>query len=208
MTRPLPHYQMTPPDSVNAPYLEKSNMFMAWQAAAMRLETFCARVEEWNTKFDWFFKENGKPVESKPIGIQPKDLTISYSQATNALRIDDEKHNVRVTCHYNVWDNQRNEYVDLAYFRPLDEKRPMGDGYLFKKGVGNGSFIIQFDTTGDDYSERRKHGEISFEQDCIAGALCRELIAMHRDGILIGIGRVPAYEEELIERSNNKDVEK
>lgn len=195
----IPHYQMTPPENSDAPYLEQSNMFMAWQAAALRLDTFCKRVEKWNTEI-----ANRK----EPVGVKPEHLDISYSQATNALRINDRTHNVCVTCHYNVWDNQREEYVDLAYFRPLDEKRMMGDGYLFKKGVGNGSCTVNIDTSGDDYSERWKNGEITYEQDIIAGAFCRELIAMHRDGIDVGIGKVPAYEAEIIDRSKDDGMEK
>jgi hypothetical protein len=184
-----PNYSIQPPAGANAPKTPQNDMYKAWNFTNKKLPELCRTIEEKYYKVHPFAKH----TTDEPIGVRPEDFDVSYSKAANAIRIVSQKHDICVTCRYNVWDKQRNEFVDLAYFRLLSEQRQMGDGYLFTKGVYNGNYGVGFDTN-DDYSERLKKGEISGNQDVIAGGLCETLITFHHDPNS-GIGIVKEYQD-------------
>ena len=149
------------------PDVKPSDMYKAFQYVQNHLDSWMKRVDDdWNLRSSLFGKDEHLPMHRDQIDL-------FYSQKTQALRIIDHEHDMVVTARYNVWSEEKEDFVDRVYFRKESEQKKVGDGVLVHEADIDGRMMVGFN------AEPIYQEHMNKEQAIIFANLSTELRCMH-----------------------------
>lgn len=137
------------------PERPESDMYKAFRCLLSRMDEVQARIERLNVE---------------DVKLNPE---VSYSQAGQALRITDKEHNFVITTKYNVWDEERKDFVDKAYLRTCDASQGVGAGWLANIGIN--------DYTTSESTGYIKSLGLSYDENTIINSYIMTLGDIHTD---------------------------
>ena len=148
------------------PYIEPSDMYKAFQYVQRHLDEWIVKVDDnWNMRSSLSGGDEHLPMHRDQIDL-------FYSQEAQSLRLIDHEHDMVITAKYNVWSEEKEDFVDRVYFRKESEQRKVGDGILMHEGEIDGRMAIK-----DAESLYREH--FTKEQAIIFANLSTEFRFMH-----------------------------
>lgn len=122
------------------PYIEPSDMYKAFQYVQSHFNEWMEKVDDdWNMRSQLFGKD-------EHLRLNRDQIDLFYSQETQGLRIIDHEHDMVITARYNVWSEDKEDFVDRVYFRKESEQRKVGDGILVHEADIDGRMMVGFNT--------------------------------------------------------------
>ena len=149
------------------PDIKPSDMFKAFNYVKDHLDEWMEEVDDdWNMRSSFSGGDEHLPMHRDKIDL-------FYSQKGEGLKVIDHEHDMVITARYNVWSEEKEDFVDRVYFRKESEQKKVGDGVLVHEADIDGRIMI-CESKEPIYNEH-----MSNEQSIIFANFSRLLRCMH-----------------------------
>lgn len=158
----------------NIPQIEPSNMQKAVSIAARLFDEWLEDIAK-----DYYGTMHimGKKEYERHMSLHLDRYSLSYSQNSQALRIVDEERDLVITALYNVWSQEKEDFVDRVYCRKNGEEKTVGLGVLLAEYIIDGRISLPNEYYADKAVAYKS--ALTLEQQTVLGILPNRLGNIH-----------------------------